>query len=133
MLNGDTADFVLLVDSTTAAPATVQRLTGMLYTSPRDTTGVVPTQADDMFHPNYGAGLPTLVDAPQSIDLQDEIITRIVFGMSSDPGVASPTTSSDITVTYPTPSDVYVNIGEFQATSGASQAMPSIALTPTGG
>jgi hypothetical protein len=129
MLNGNVADFVLLVDTPQAAPATTQRLECLMMMSPRDTSGDPPTLPSDPFHPNAGIGLPALVDSPQTVDLQDEVIARIVSMMASDPGVAVPTPTNEITVTYPNAVTAEIQIGEFEAASGATQALPSIPLS----
>ena len=128
MLNGTTADFVLLVDTAGQAPATTQRLYGMMMTSPRDTSGSTPTLPDDIFHPDYGVGLPQMVDQLQSVDLADEIVSRITSGMAADPGVAVPTPVQEIVVDFLTPDETTINVGQYVSVSGAAQALPSISL-----
>ncbi len=89
-----TADLLLVVDAPGNLTATTQRLTRLLFTTPRsfDLGTNQPLGApDDICNPDYGAGLPSLVgelptQAVQS--LQRNLSAAIV----SDPYVAtSPT------------------------------------------
>jgi hypothetical protein len=86
----DTGDLVLAVDSATTSDATVQRCTRMLMTSPQlfDPFGNPIGEADDIFHPTYGAGLRAEVGENFDDAVLAAIKARILNALASDPGVA---------------------------------------------
>lgn len=72
-------DLVLAIDTNGATPATQQRLYRLLTTNP----------GDDLFNPQYGAGLPALVGQPTTAASIAQLRAKILSALLSDPSVAS--------------------------------------------
>lgn len=82
---------LLVIDTLAIAAATEQRVYRLINTAARlvAADGTPLASADDPFHQDWGAGLPRHVDALWTIDLQDDIESAILEGLSADPGVAT--------------------------------------------
>jgi len=82
---------VLVRDTDTAALATQQRIEVLLFTSPRlfDLDGIGVGRPDDLFHPDYGAGLRALVGRNPSPLVDAGVKARILKALSDDSAVVS--------------------------------------------
>jgi hypothetical protein len=91
-------DLKLAVDSSTSTDATRQRLYRTLMTNPRIiAANRVPVSApDDLFHPDFGAGLPALVGQEIRF-VVNQAQARIRRWLSVDPTIAQdPSPSIDV-------------------------------------
>jgi hypothetical protein len=94
--NGDLA---LLQDTFENAPATEQRVEHAAFTSPTplNADGVAIGRPDDLFHPDYGAGLPQFLGEPFTPALVARIQAQMLMALARDPNVAqSPSPSVSV-------------------------------------
>lgn len=108
---------ILIYDTLAVAAATEQRVYRLINTAARIVAadGTPLASGDDPFHQTWGVGLPVRVDALWTIDLQDEIESAILDGLSLDPGVA-PAPVPTVTFTHIDPA-VYIVVA-FTTISG---------------
>lgn len=127
-----TGDILLAQDTDAAATATMQRLTRLVLTSPAATDGFgnAVSVADDMFHPNWGAGTRAAVGANFNAQNIQAIRTIVLNELAQDPGVAlSPSPVVDVQlIDYKT---AYLSV-TIWTTSGQQVALPALPLTPSG-
>lgn len=81
-------DLLLATDTPDAADATRQRLLRLFFTSPRAVgpDGRAISYPDHIFHPDYGAGLPSLVGQPISL-VEGHVKARILRWTRLDPTI----------------------------------------------
>jgi hypothetical protein len=84
-------DLVLVQDTATAFPATIQRVIQIIFTNPRrfDQSGNPVGRADDLFNPSYGAGTDQDVGQLATAGLLADLVSRIQAGLALDAGIAS--------------------------------------------
>lgn len=91
---------LLAVDTPTEATSTIQRIQRLLFTNPRirDAYGNIIARGDSIFYPDYGAGVPSLVDATMTKALLTQLQATILNQITKDPGIArTPTPVISIT------------------------------------
>jgi hypothetical protein len=128
-------DFATVADTFDNPAATQQRLYRLILTSPRlkdDNGSPLPgTRPDDLFHPDYGAGLRTIVGESVSAQLLNDAKSRILAALALDTGI----------VQFPAPAVTATDYGggyvEFdvscQTVLGQQVTIPSIPLQFFGG
>jgi phage baseplate assembly protein W len=81
---------LLAIDTPAEATSTIQRLQRLLFTCPRikDSFGNILARGDSLFFPDYGAGLPSFVDATMTNTLLEELQATILDQISQDPGIS---------------------------------------------
>ena len=82
---------VTVRDTSLSADATTQRIIVLILTSPRliSVDGVATGRPDDLFHPDFGAGLRVSVGALPYPALVSGIRARILKALASDGAIAS--------------------------------------------
>lgn len=128
-IQAENGDLLLAQDTAQTADATRQRIQRLLLTNPRllDDAGRIISTPDDLFSPDWGAGLPALVDQPVTAAFISALQARIVSAVLSDPGiVANPAPS--VTVTQQDTATVIVGISA-QTVSGQTMVIPSLPLS----
>jgi phage baseplate assembly protein W len=80
---------LLASDTQAEATSTLQRLQRLLFTNPRirDAYGNCIVRGDSIFYPDYGVGVPALVDATMTTALLAQLQATILSQLSQDPGI----------------------------------------------
>lgn len=83
-------DLKVINDRDDNGRATQQRIERLIMTCPtlKDASGNKLARADDIFNPNYGAGVRRAVGSLITNDLINRITSQIIAGLSADPGIA---------------------------------------------
>lgn len=107
----DNGDLLLAVDDADSAPATIQRICRLLTTNARivDPAGNPISTPGDLFHPDYGASEPALVDQPVTQAFIADLQARILKGLSMDPTIVQ-NPAPQVVVTLVNTSTVSVQI-----------------------
>lgn len=126
-----TGDLVLAQDAATSSNATTQRITRLILTTPMltDQSGNAIGYADDIFHPNWGAGLRAYVDGAFNATTLQSIAASVQQQLAADPAVSNtptPIVNLSLQSTYAALLQV-----TFWTTNGQKQVLPTITLTPT--
>lgn len=81
---------LLARDTSSEATSTLQRLERLLLTNPRirDSYNNVVARGDSMFYPDYGAGIPSFVDANLTSQLLQQLQATILYQITQDPGIS---------------------------------------------
>lgn len=125
-------DLLLSVDSLDASPATIERLTRIVQTTPRefDQYGSPIARGDHPFFQDLGAGVATFVGENYSEELTAEIETRILAATSHSNGIVqdpAPVITFDF-------SDPLLSISiSVETTTGQTATTPAIPLLLGGG
>lgn len=85
-----TSDLLLVIDQPGNPAATLQRLTRLLLTNPRprDVDQNAIGLPDDLFHPDYGAGLGAAVGENFTPQLVNGMKARILAALANDPYIS---------------------------------------------
>lgn len=135
-------DLVLATDLPGNARATTQRVQRLLYTNPRvpNGTGGFISSGDDIFHPDWGVGLPnkvgkmfpggtTATPKSQVQSLLQQIQAQAANGLAQDPSIAQNPPPIAQAVSVPTnPSQINVQI-TCQAVTGQLITVPASPIT----
>jgi len=110
-MQADNGDFILAVDTSQSAIATIQRLTRLLTTNARltDSAGNPVSSPGDLFHPDYGASEPALVDQNVTQTFIADLQARILNALAKDPTIVQ-NPAPVVTVTLVNTSTVRVQI-----------------------
>jgi hypothetical protein len=83
-------DLQVVNDRDDGGLATQQRIERLIMTCPtlKDANGNRIARADDIFNPNYGAGVRRVVGSLVTPDLINRIISQIAAGLAADPGIS---------------------------------------------
>lgn len=128
-----TGDLMLVSDSPSSATATMQRLIRLINTCPvvRDANGYPIMPPDDIFHPDFGAGLPARVGDTVNNSFLPHLQSTIIGQLLNDPTVA-PAPSPQVTATLqPDFKTVIVDVTVWLR-NGQVLALPSIPMTADG-
>ena len=129
----DTGDLQLAVDSLNTFDATIQRLTRLLLTSPviYDNANKPLTPPDDIFHPEYGAGLRAAVDSGYTKQNLTALKASILSQLAEDPAVAN-TPQPQVAMTLMSDNQtVLLNI-TFTTVQGQTLSLPTLYVSPQG-
>lgn len=131
--NGDfeidaTGDVVLVQDVQNSPLATQQRLYRLLMTNPRlfDGSGNPISSGDDLFAPDWGAGVRALTGQMITDAFTTDIQTHVLDALASDPGVAQDPAPA-VTVTSVGNNTVLVSV-TCTAVTGEIVTLPSFSL-----
>jgi hypothetical protein len=94
-------DFLAVTDAPGDPALTHQRIGRRFFTNPKevDGSGNVTAPADYIFHPNYGAGLPRLIDANTGPQSSEIIQMRMQSQALAESTIAqNPTPTATVTV-----------------------------------
>jgi hypothetical protein len=121
-------DLVLAQDTPTSPAATTQRMIQLILTNPRllDGNGNPIGRADDLFHPDYGAGLNRDVGELGTAGILADLVARIQAGIALDPGIAA-FPAPVVTAVISTPGTALVNVSVTTVT-GQYVPVPTQAL-----
>ncbi|MDE2102101.1 MAG: hypothetical protein KGL39_32950 [Patescibacteria group bacterium] len=124
-------DLLLAYDTSDVSDATTQRIMRLLLTNPRlvGSDGRPISTPDDLFNPDYGAGLPALVDQPVTTAFLANLQARILSALLSDPTIA-PTPTPVVTVNLVGSAQVSVSI-KANTITGQSVVIPSLPIPVT--
>ncbi len=124
----ENGDLLLAIDTANSADASRQRIQRLLLTNPRLVAddGTPVSTPDDLFNPDYGAGLPALVDQPITTAFLAQLQARILNALGNDPTIAqSPSPVVNVTQNGGT-----VNVSLVATTvTGLPVVVPSLPLS----
>jgi phage baseplate assembly protein W len=126
-----TGDLILSQDTSQVPQATIERLTRLVLTCANltDQYGNVIGWADDIHHPNWGAGIRAYVNATFNQTTFQNITNAIQAQLAVDPAVAiqpQPQVSLTQQGTYGASLQI-----QFKTQQGQLVVLPTINLTPT--
>lgn len=126
-------DLVLATNSLGDPIATIQRIYRLLFTNPRAFLDGAPTSMpDDVFNPDWGAGLPSVVGSMVTTQLLAAIQTRILQALSTDPTIAQ-TPAPTVAISQVSTTEIEVGPIVCYGISGNVVTVPSRRLSVTTG